>query len=208
MFKKLLTLLTLFVVFFSTTLANANEVIITDPTPDSTPPILSSFNVSETKAVAGSTIQITAEASDDLSGVSNIYVSYKKPSGNTEGLYLNYNQSTSKFVGTMGFYEYSESGVWTLNYISVEDKKRNAVTYYDLSSPIDSEQKMDFSSYSILVDGSQDTLPPNLISISVSTSNVTARESVKIVADVSDNSSGVKTVSVWFDKPSGRRVNI
>ncbi|MEH6948143.1 Ig-like domain-containing protein [Bacillus sp. JJ634] len=208
MVKRVITFITLFILVFTSTLASANEVIITDPTPDTTPPELSSFTISETQAAAGITIQFTAEATDDLSGVSTIYVSYRKPSGNTEGLYLYFNQSTNKFVGSMSFYDYSESGMWTLNYINVEDKKRNDVTYYDLSSSNTSEHKMDFRPYAIQVDGSEDSTPPVLNSISISTSQITSSGSVKIVADASDDSSGVNSyISVWFNKPSGRSIN-
>ncbi|MGJ3221877.1 Ig-like domain-containing protein, partial [Geobacillus thermoleovorans] len=205
---KILVLFTLFTYVFSPLLAAAStEVIIENPTPDTTPPVLNSLNITATQVSVGGSVKLIADVSDDLSGVKSVYASYRGPKW-SKGVSLYFNQTTQKYEGTISFNQY-EGGEWVLTSISLVDNKDNSVSIYDDSTTYSVERKMDLSPYTIQVTGGlEDTTPPVLNSIDIqSPSQVSPGDIVKVIADVSDDGSGVSSVSVRFLKPSGRSTN-
>ncbi|RFU68295.1 hypothetical protein D0469_12335, partial [Peribacillus saganii] len=205
--KKVMIFLIILILHTSSVLATATEVVIEGPTPDSTPPILKSLSVSGTEMSPDKSVKIIAEASDDLSGISSIYISYEKPSGEGRSVSLYLNTATSKYEGTINVGTYDEPGEWKLNSITLTDKKENSRTIVDTSYTWESYEKMDMSPYTIKVTGvleQTDKTSPVLNTISISTQQTKPGDTVKVVADVTDNESGVSSISASFSKPSGR----
>ncbi|MBC2582921.1 Ig domain-containing protein, partial [Clostridium sp. DJ247] len=199
-----------------TAYAAGTVIEILDPTPDVTPPVLNSLNISSSQASPGNPVKITAEVSDELSGVNSVYISYRKPSGNSTGTYLNLNQTTQKYEGTISIGTYDEAGEWIPSYLALTDKKDNSGYVYDVNST-SSGQKFDFSPYRVTVSGvsippvtpeSTDKVPPVLNSITTSTSQVSGPGTAKLIADVSDDDTGVYNVYAYYLKPSGRSYSL
>ncbi|WP_394186913.1 Ig-like domain-containing protein [Metabacillus halosaccharovorans] len=207
--KTLLILVSIFTLVFTPLLVKATEteVVIEDPTPDSTGPVLQSLTVSSNEATPDNLVKITAEASDDLSGVREIYVYYKKPSGYTESSYLYLNQTTKKYEGNLQVDTYDEAGEWVLDRVTLYDQKDNSRTIVDLNDTRGYSDKMDFSPYTITVSGvieKEDTTPPIVNNVNISSQYVKPGETLKVTADVSDDISGVDSVQVTYLKPSGK----
>jgi VCBS repeat-containing protein len=183
--------------------ASATDVIIIDPTPDTTPPVLNSLTITATQASPGETVKLIADVTDDLSGVSTVHAYYRKPSGNSYSVSFYLNQNTGKYEGNINFNEYSEAGTWVLTSLSLSDKKNNSTSIYD-SSYSTSGNKMDFSPYAIQVNGSNDKTPPDLLSVSISETQATAGSNVKVIVEATDDISGISYISGSYVKPSGK----
>ena len=104
---------------------------------DTSRPSLSSFNIS-TPVVdlskGDATLRFTAGATDDISGVSDIYASWRSPSGE-QSFSLSANDGDdlidgTKNQGTWRSYSgelnrYSELGTWRLSYLEIDDEAGN-----------------------------------------------------------------------------------
>ena len=100
-----MSLILIFILVFSPLLANATDIVIENPNPDETPPVLHSFSISATQVAVGNSVKLTADASDDLSGIDRIGVSYKGPYKD-KGRFLYWNDITKKYEGTISFSNY------------------------------------------------------------------------------------------------------
>ena len=180
------------------------EVIIVDPTPDTTPPVLNSLSISAREATPGSTIYLSAEASDDLSGVDRVYLYYRKPSGSSQIIYFSLSQITQRYEGNIKLNEYSESGIWILSSIYIDDKKGNTASYSSYSPP----NGIDLSTYSIQVIGSEDITPPTINDISISQSQATVGSRITVLVDATDDLSGIHSGNAYFRSPSGKNKSV
>jgi trimeric autotransporter adhesin len=215
-FKKFLIQLMVFILILTPSIANAIDVIIVDPTPDIAPPVLTSLSISSDQVSPENPVKISAGVSDELSGVKRVYISYKKPSGSSKGTYLYLNQTTQKYEGTISIGTYDEAGVWVPSYLILTDNKDNDGYVYDDTSN-SSGQKFDFDPYKFSVSGVSippttpeptDKIPPVLNSIITNVSQVKGPGTVKLIADVSDNDTGVNSVYANYLKPSGRSYSL
>lgn len=208
LFKKLMSCVLIALLVFPSLAAFAStDVVIEDPTPDTTPPALSGLSVSESKASPGDPVTLTADIVDDLSGISRAYAVYYSPNGiKNNRVELYYNSTTSKYEGSFKFNEYSESGEWVLAYIYLEDNKDNYTYVYDSTTYPSYETTMDFSLYKIvLAGGITDTAPPVLNSVELlSSSPVTVGGYAKFRVEITDDVSGVSRAYLGLTKPSGK----
>ena len=216
LFKKFLITLIVLTLMYTPLIANATDVIIVDPTPDTVPPVLTSLSISSNQASPENSVKIAAEVNDELSGVNRVYISYRKPNGNSKGTYLYLNQTTKKYEGTISISTYDVAGEWVPSYLTLTDNKDNSGYVYDDNSD-SSGQKFDLDPYKFTVSGvssppttpeSTDKVPPVLNSITISSSQVSGPGTVKLVADVSDDDTGVNSVSASYVKPSGRSYSL
>jgi len=99
------------------------EVIGTNA--DTDPPVLVSFEMNKTFVSVGETITFTAVV-DDENPNSYIYISYERPSGVSESVVLNRISDSNTFQGEFIVDEETVSGVWTVEYISMDDKNDNS----------------------------------------------------------------------------------
>ena len=217
-FKKTMTVFFVFMLWIAPVLASATDVIIEGPTPDTTAPELKSLEISANEATPENSVKLIAEVTDDLSGVRSVSGYYRSPNNNSKYITFYLNQTTNKYEATISFSQYADPGEWVLNYLSLYDNKDNSVTVYDTNSSYSSTQKFDYSSFVINVSGvtpkppeppKEDFTPPVLNDIEViNQSVVNANEYATIVADVTDDKSGVSSVSARFVKQSGRTQNV
>ncbi|MCQ6276755.1 Ig-like domain repeat protein [Bacillus sp. V3B] len=173
---------------------------------DVTPPTLNSFTVSATEASVGDQVKISADVTDDLTGVQSVYVYYRNPN-DTGSKYvpISYNSTTGKYEVTFNVGQYDAEGEWTISSISVYDKQDNYYRYYNGTSTYktSTSEYRDLSDYDINVYGtSSDVTPPTLNSFTVSATEASVGEKVKISADVTDDLTGVQSVYVYYRNPN------
>ncbi|REJ06520.1 S-layer homology domain-containing protein [Halobacillus trueperi] len=176
---------------------------------DVTPPTLNMLTVSKQEASVGDEVKVTADVSDDLSGVKRVSIRYEAPEGTAaKHITLNMNSATGKYEGSFEIGRYDVSGHWKIDFLYVLDEQDNH--YYYNNSYGGSEYKretseyVDFSSYDVVVFGTEeDKEPPMLKELQVTPRNVTIGDIVKVSADVSDNLSGVERVSIRYEAPEG-----
>jgi hypothetical protein len=104
---------------------------------DNTPPTLTGFTFSPTQVDTTSTsanVNLTAQFTDDLSGVSYAAVYFYSPSGQHTagaGLYLSSGTNLNgTYSGTVTIPAFTEPGAWTVNYLYVVDNVGNTHYYY------------------------------------------------------------------------------
>lgn len=198
-----LILLMFILVLFTPSMVNAIDVEIPDITPDLEPPKLHNINALNQKLSPTTPVKITAEITDELSGVKNARISYKKPSGITRSYPFIFNANTKLYEATISVGIIDEPGVWSVSSVYLDDKKDNSISI--------GQSLYDFSSLELEVSGvyeQSDKEPPILHNISIASQQGLPGQSVKVTADVTDNESGVSSVTVYYKKPSGRQFSI
>jgi hypothetical protein len=187
LYRKITIILCVILLGITPAFTSAMDVIIEGPTPDITPPELKGLSISLNEATPNNPVKLTAEVSDDLSGVDSVYGYYLSPNNTSKSINFYLNQTTNKYEATVQFSLYDDPGEWKLYRISLSDKKDNSITYYDVNS--NNSKTFDYSSYFINVTGvtakppREDFVPPLLSDIKVTNiSPVTTGESAYIVA--------------------------
>ncbi|WP_175990241.1 Ig-like domain-containing protein [Bacillus sp. Marseille-Q1617] len=168
---------------------------------DKEAPILNSLSIKSQELSVNDSIEITADISDNESGVSMVKAYYKKPSGLSQTIYL-YKDAVGTFTGTHSIGKYEESGEWILTSIYISDKEGNSKTYSDF---IDKDGNLQsFENCKLTITGTTiDSEAPVLNEISVTSTKVSPNEKIEVRAKITDNESGVSYVKVNYRNPSG-----
>lgn len=181
--------------------------------PDTTAPKLSSLTIPSivnlSSGRAGLTID--GQATDDISGVKNIVVSFDRNLAYSYALNESYTEKTS-FVVNGGVYDSwadgsssqtwyiadtNSNGSYNITSIKIEDLQGNARTYST------SELKELGVNTSIeFINSTVDTTPPVLNSLVIPNEIdlSSGKAELKISSIATDDLSGVKNIVVWFDK--------
>lgn len=186
------------------TLLNSSEIQVVGgvPSSDKLPPTVAKVSMSRSAVLAGESVRIQAELSDDVSGVTGgnfDLISPKK--GIRSSANLEWNPATKKWEGEAIIPLQGEDGVWKAHQLVVRDA---AGRYTSLDT-----QHALLSSLTITVRNSvsqQDTEAPTIQNFSIAPSSITAGESVHISAEVKDNLSGVAGVSVQLESANKERL--
>ena len=189
---------------------------------DSEPPVMESLSVSPTSvntSLSAQVVTATARITDDLSGLkvssgSQSAMSFQSPTGNQRVLAV-FNpdslESGTLLDGThsyeMTLPRFSESGVWTIEYIWLFDEAGND-RYLDAT-----EAALAGHTTTFTVTGESDTEPPVMESLSVSPTSVNTSLSAQVVtatARITDDLSGLKVSSgsqsaMSFQSPTGNQ---
>lgn len=186
---------------FSTLHLNVTGVTSPLEPTDKEAPVLQSIKVNSQQAAVNDKIELTAEITDNESGVSTVIAYYKTPNGKSKSIYL-FKNTPGQFVGSYTIGKYEESGEWTLSSVYINDKVGNSKTF---TSYLDTDNnQVSFENCSVTVSGTTiDSEAPVLRDISVTSQVVKANEKIEVRAEVTDNESGVATVRVNYKKPSG-----
>ncbi|WP_430790461.1 cell wall-binding repeat-containing protein [Virgibacillus flavescens] len=177
---------------------NTLDFLVINPTGDGEPPVVESLEVSPNEVSVGDTVTVKADVRDSNSGVDTVGVFFDSPSGNSEeGFFLDYNATSGLWEGKYIVTEIDEAGKWVFNFISVEDKAGNRKFYYP--QQLQSTNTLDF----LVINPTGDGEPPVVESLEVSPKEVEVGDRVIVKADVRDSDTGVDTVGVFFDSPSG-----
>ncbi len=172
---------------------------------DSIPPEMVYISLDQTEVdvtESEAAINVIFGASDNMSGVSNAQLGFSSPSGShNEYISFDFNGADiDTLVNEMTIDQYSESGDWYLNSVSINDEVSNN-QYYD-QSDLDS---LGFA-ISFYVNSIDDTIPPAITYIFVDPSEVDIADSsaiVNVAFGASDNMSGVSNAQLGFSSPSG-----
>src|SRR5258708_1723607 len=174
---------------------------------DTMPPTLGAFTFAPTSINTTSnsaTVTVTAQASDDLSGVAFIDVFFTSPSGLQNvagGLGLISGTGLSgTYQGSVSFPAFGEAGTWTVSELELGDNVGNR-SYYSTAQL----QALGFPT-TLQVTSQQDTMPPTLgaFTFAPTSINTTSNSAtVTVTAQASDDLSGVAFIDVFFTSPSG-----
>ena len=176
---------------------NSNEVDITAPVLD-----VSSLTVDKKEATVGDTVNISLEATDDISGIDYINVWYNMPkSQKYKNVRMWYDSSDNKYKGNLYIDENFESGKWTISWIYLKDNMQNEIYMYP--------NEYDFDSISFIVHNSNEvdiTAPVlDVSSLTVDKKQVTVGESVKLSFKATGDISGIKSAKIWYYTPVTRK---
>jgi hypothetical protein len=176
-------------------------------TGDVTPPLLTSLNffpagIDTTSASA--TVTVAFAGTDDLSGIRQIMIGFRSPSGQEAYNGAAAFSGTTVFTGltTVAFPRFSEAGAWTLFDIRTFDQVSN-VRFYTST-----EIAALIPRNTVIVQSISDTAAPILSALSFSPVLVDtswAPASVSIAFAGADELSGVKKVMIGFRSPSGQQ---
>lgn len=172
---------------------------------DTVAPTLQSFSIETDSMDAPGSIEIVAEATDDISGVSSVDVSfYNEAADKTigghcvyNGIYSGYIQyDDGKYHGHILTYQETKAGVYKLDSISVTDKAGNRRRYSADDEPIPAS----IAGLTITVTNklSEDVTPPTLQSFSIASDSMDAPAGNEIVAEATDDISGVDYIDVAY----------
>ncbi|MGE7936974.1 triple tyrosine motif-containing protein, partial [Bacillus paramycoides] len=93
---------------------------------DTTPPVLKNITFSKDVVKAGESLKMYVDAEDADSGIDRVYVSLSNPSKNKNiNVFLDERDEKGRWVTTVDIPEFSESGEWGYNYISIRDRAGN-----------------------------------------------------------------------------------
>lgn len=181
------------------------------PAQDTTPPVLvtysfapSTFDVSSGDTVLTGAIQAT----DNSAGLQSAFLAFYSPSGNRR---VDCHSSAGSYSGTltagtftcMGvFPQYTETGQWRLQFLTLTDKAGNAATYTK-----DQLAAMGFPT-TLTLTGTADTAAPSLVSYSFSPASIMlAGATVTLTGSITaaDNLSGLYLAYIAFYSPSGQQ---
>jgi hypothetical protein len=176
---------------------------------DTQPPVLVSFTFSPTAVnttTNSATVNVTAQVTDNLSGVQEVFTYFNSPSG-TQYARANLSLSSGNdlngtWTGTATIQAFSEPGTWTVSYVYVGDNVGNYQEYYTAQL-----QALGFPT-SLQVTSVQDTQPPTLTTFTFSplaVNTTTNPATINVTAQVADDLSGVQEVFTYFNSPSGNQ---
>ena len=123
------------------------------------------------------------------------------------------NTTTKKYEASITVSEIGISGEWKVHTIFLKDKKDNTEYLSHLTTQTNGE-KIDFSTLHLNVTGvtsppvPTDKEAPVLHSINVNSQQISVNEKIEIIAEVTDNESGVSTINATYKTPSGNSKSI
>jgi hypothetical protein len=174
---------------------------------DTTPPVLTGFTFSPTAVnttTNPATVSVTAQITDDLSGVREAYLGFNSPSGSQNvTVFLSLSSGTDlngTWTGIGTFPVGSETGTWVVGVVVLYDNVGNNQEYS--TSDL---QALGFPT-TLQVTSIQDTTPPVLTGFTFSPTAVnttTNPATVSVTAQITDDLSGVREAYLGFNSPSG-----
>src|SRR5690606_20138705 len=170
---------------------------------DVTLPILNSIEVDKNDVTIGDTVTISVDAEDSESGIKNLYAYYFMPiTKKWESVRLSYHDTAQKYVGEMDITEGTESGLWEIIYVYIEDYAGNELYQYNSNTTTINENAIDLSTANFKVSGTTaDVTVPILNSIEVDKNDVTIGDIVTISVDAEDSESGIKNLYAYYFMP-------
>lgn len=158
-------------------------------------PVLNGIIFDKETYHGGDTINITADVTDDNSGIDYVFFYVQSPSKtqNMNGYAVKQPDGTYLFSRTLN--PYAEEGNWKIIWFETEDKANNQKAYYD---------GIDIDLGFTVINPNADITKPTLDKIELGKTEVMAGESLPITVKASDDLSGVNGVAVTAEHPSGQ----
>jgi len=168
---------------------------------DIKPPQLVDIEIEPKIVGVGDILTIKVHVNDNLSGVRNVSISFKNPSGSrTQFVMLKFDGQSNMWVGKYKVSPWDENGVYKDFFINLIDIAGNQSYGWNLTDSF--KDKMKFTIENKI---GGDINPPKILDAKITPKVVNVGENIFIEMEVSDNLSGVKTVSLSFKNPSGSR---
>ena len=169
----------------------ADDSDITKPAID-----VSSIKVSQTSAVSGETITVSANLTDDV-GVTRGRAYYESPTGIWTSVYLYKNEINGLYEGTITVDNSTQSGNWNLAAIYADDAAGNETHY--------SRYDVDLSAANFTVTGTDADVSNPVIdasSVKVSQTSAFSGETITVSANLTDDV-GVTRGRAYYESPTG-----
>lgn len=185
-------------IFSAKTFANAEVV-------DTTAPILNNINIDKSKVTEGDSVNVSIDASDDISGIAGASIYYVSPSGKNSKSYSLTPDDSGKLICTIPINKYDEKGKWKLDSISLKDKAGNTeyVNGYGILNSNNTVKDLSVGNFEV-INKLLDTMPPVLNSITLNKTKIAQGKSLKVTVDASDDLSGIYSASIHYVSPSGK----
>ena len=172
---------------------------------DDAPPVLNSIttSVDHTDLNTGAAhVSVSADITDDKSGVQFAEFNLQGPSNNIDGGWANLqlNPDTGRWEGTATIPQYSGVGTWTPRDLFVEDNANNSTDYENA----DLVAKGAAPSYTFT--GTQDTQPASLASLSFNPTSLDVTSGAKntlLTMHITDDVSGFSDGYLQLTSPNG-----
>lgn len=171
---------------------------------DTTPPMLNSISIDKNQVNAGDSVNVSIDASDDISGIDGASIYYVSPSGKNSKSYSLVPDADGKLKCIILINKDDEKGKWRLDSISLRDKVGNT-EYVNNYGILNSNTVKDLSAGNFEVTNRfLDNMPPILKSITVDKTKIIQGKSLKVTVDASDDLSGIYSISIHYVSPSGK----
>jgi hypothetical protein len=173
---------------------------------DVTPPALAalSFATNVDTSSSAATVSVHLSATDDLSGVSFLAVTFESPSGRQyESAAATYFQPSLSVaaIADVTFPQFCETGAWKVRTVHALDEAGNS------TSILETDLAQNGFPTSLLVTGREDVSPPALTALSFAPAinTVSGPATVAVHFSVTDDLSGLTFLAITFVSPSGRQ---
>ncbi|MGZ7220314.1 hypothetical protein, partial [Bacillus sp. BC08] len=164
---------------------------------DTTPPVLKNITFNKNVVKAGESIEMYVDAEDADSGIEEIFVTLINPSKNkTESVSIFERDDKGRWAKTINIPEFSESGEWAYDSITILDRAGNALRIYG------EWEKYPLKTFKVEGQTKWDTTPPVLKNITFNKNVVKAGESIEMYVDAEDADSGIEEIFVTLINPS------
>ncbi|SCN26521.1 MG2 domain protein [Clostridium sp. N3C] len=178
---------------------------------DNEVPTIDFVTVDKKNVQPGDTVTITVHASDDLSGIDDLFGFVVDENSLLSGEYsymgLDFQWekiSEGVYQGQYTVGQFDENGIYTINYMDITDKAGNYVRYYNSNFDPYEDNTFDFSAANFSISGATpDYEAPVLTSVSVDKTIARPVDTVTITVNTSDDASGVNWCYVELLKPNG-----
>lgn len=183
-------------------------------TPDTTPPEITEVKVGPPTAVTVSppngpqSVPAEATATDDLTGVSSVFIIYGGPGGKHHAFGFLAHKTGNQFAGNITFQPYQEAGKWSATEVQATDGAGNTQRVVGAQLAALKLPQIEVTSSPV------DLEPPKLVSLAASAETPCpegvkgacvdaqkAEQKVTLKATVSDDLSGVTFVSLAYGAP-------
>ena len=157
---------------------------------------------------AAGTVDVEVKATDDLSDIRSVQVSFGSPTGGQSGnvQQLGFGSPTGdQSVGLVSLTlpKYSEAGTWRLKYLGIHDVLGNLREYRPAEL-----MALGLTASFEVVATREDVAPPELVSVTLDRSEVDMTNgpaNVTVTVRAIDDLSGIESVYVHFESPTGLR---
>ena len=161
---------------------------------------LDTITIDKSKATKGESISLKLTANGVGSEVKKALITYKSEHGTIKLLTIN--NKNGLFTTNIDIEEYTDTGIWKIDNIILEDSDRNRTKIYNISLD-DYKQGVDLSSCNFEVYGTiLDKTKPQFIDASIDKNTVVVGEKITVSISAKDLESGIKSVKGTFSRNS------
>jgi hypothetical protein len=185
-----------------------STVTVVDAAPDTVAPTLSGFSLSPRSITAGDSVTVTFTVSDAGTGVASARATLYNSASNRSSLCI----ATAPATGTansgtfqcrLGTSTGAANGTWAINSVQIADRAGNGLS-------LDATQltQRGYGTTVTVSGGTSDIYKPTLTSFSLSSTSVTASDSVTVTVGMADPGSGIGSIYLEVRSPAGNEINV